>query len=434
MRFARSRGKSSNSSVRNISRDLMGSDKRSFLKFSQKHLGGLAIEDLELGLLQESHVRRKVLDFHRLESRHHASQDRFDDRISEGKPGFAQAELLLFEFVLRIVAVLGLELFELGFVKRCFAQLLRHLALVADLLALGSEDVANEMDLVRDVIAALRNIRGENRIKPGVAIHAKLARLDDGGFAKVTTESGSAILKVSISEGQQHGTIFTPIHWSDATAAHARIGDMVTAAADPFSGQPDLKATPARVEPMTFAYRGFALSRGEITPPSEAWFARAAVVGGDGLLFASNELPEAWRDFARQQMPSDCEITEHIDPERGVVRVAAFRSGHLEACIFLGPAHAPPQWDAMRALFEAGELDESERLILLSERGDEGRIDNGPVICACFGVRLAAIRDALETGIAADVADIGRTLRAGTNCGSCVPELRGIIEKAAQAV
>ncbi len=273
--------------------------------------------------------------------------------------------------------------------------------------------------------------------EPTVEIHladAKLAKLDDGGFAKVTTDSGSAILKVSISEGQQRGTIFTPIHWSDATAAHARIGDMVTAATDPFSGQPDLKATPARVEPVTFAYRGFALSRGEITPPSEAWFARAAVVGGDGLLFASNEPPEAWRDFARQHMPDDSEITEHIDPQRGIVRVAAFRSGQLEACIFLGPAHAPPQWDAMRALFEAGELDENERLILLSERGDEGRIDNGPVICACFGVRLAAIRDALGTGIAADVADIGRTLRAGTNCGSCVPELRGIIEKAAQAV
>jgi assimilatory nitrate reductase catalytic subunit len=273
--------------------------------------------------------------------------------------------------------------------------------------------------------------------EPLVEIHpadAKMAKLDDGGFAKVATESGSAILKVSIHEGQQRGMIFTPIHWSDATAADARIGDMVTAATDPFSGQPDLKATPARVEPVTYAYRGFALSRGEIVPPTETWFARVAVVGGDGLLFASNETPEVWREFARRQMPNDCEITEHTDPERGVIRVAAFRSGQLDACLFLGPAQAPPQWDAMRALFEAGELDESERLILLSERGDVGRADKGPVICACFGVRLSAIRDALETGIAADVADIGRTLRAGTNCGSCVPELRGIIEKAAQAV
>jgi valyl-tRNA synthetase len=46
-------------------------------------------------------------------------------------------------------------------------------------LALGSEDVAVELDLVREVITALRNIRGENRIKPGVKIHCRLAPHDD---------------------------------------------------------------------------------------------------------------------------------------------------------------------------------------------------------------------------------------------------------------
>jgi valyl-tRNA synthetase len=48
-----------------------------------------------------------------------------------------------------------------------------------DLLALGSEEVALELDLVRDVITALRNIRGENRIKPGQLINAKLSPSDD---------------------------------------------------------------------------------------------------------------------------------------------------------------------------------------------------------------------------------------------------------------
>ena len=42
-------------------------------------------------------------------------------------------------------------------------------------LALGSEEVALELDLVREVITALRNIRGENRIKPGVKVNARLA-------------------------------------------------------------------------------------------------------------------------------------------------------------------------------------------------------------------------------------------------------------------
>ena len=103
--------------------------------------------------------------------------------------------------------------------------------------------------------------------QPFIEIHpadAEAAGLVDGGFATVTTQYGSAILKVSCHAGQRRGSIFAPIHWSDATAAHARVGDLAAAARDPVSGQPELKATPARVAPVKFAYRGFALTRRSI--------------------------------------------------------------------------------------------------------------------------------------------------------------------------
>ena len=48
-----------------------------------------------------------------------------------------------------------------------------------DWLEMGSETVATELDLVREVITAIRNIRGENRIKPGVEIKTVLAPKDD---------------------------------------------------------------------------------------------------------------------------------------------------------------------------------------------------------------------------------------------------------------
>jgi assimilatory nitrate reductase catalytic subunit len=62
---------------------------------------------------------------------------------------------------------------------------------------------------------------------------------------------------------------------------------------DPFSGQPELKATPARVEPVEFACRGFALTRELIALPHGTWFARVAVAGGHGLLFATTNYPHA---------------------------------------------------------------------------------------------------------------------------------------------
>ena len=46
-------------------------------------------------------------------------------------------------------------------------------------LSLGSEKSAEEIDLVKEVITAIRNIRGENRIKPGVKISVRLVPADD---------------------------------------------------------------------------------------------------------------------------------------------------------------------------------------------------------------------------------------------------------------
>ena len=277
---------------------------------------------------------------------------------------------------------------------------------------------------------------GAHSPEPQVDIHpddAAMAGLQDGGFARVTTQHGNAVLRVCIRPGQQRGSIFAPIHWSDATASDARVGALAMADTDPFSGQPELKATPARVEPVEFAYRGFALTRERIALPHGTWFARVAVAGGHGLLFATNELPTRWHGLAEQLIAHDTERAEYIDLPRGMVRIAAFRDGRIEACIFCGPAQNSPHWEIVRALFDAGVLAERDRRILLSGRSAEGMAESGPIVCACFGVGLEAIRRAMTEGTAVNVAEIGRALRAGTNCGSCIPELQGIVERAAAA-
>jgi assimilatory nitrate reductase catalytic subunit len=261
---------------------------------------------------------------------------------------------------------------------------------------------------------------------------AGIAGVADGGFARVTTRHGTTILKVVVAAGQRRGSIFVPIHWSDANTGHARVGEMATAQADPYSGQPEAKATPARVEAVEFAYRGFTLTRGPITLPAGTWFARQAVVGGSGVLFATNEPPATWRDLAQQFMPADADIAEYIDERRGLTRVGAFRSNRLDGCIFVGPAHSLPRWDVVRGLFESGTLvEERDRRILLSGSDSDGATETGPIVCACFGVGLPAIREAVKCG-ATTVADVGQKLRAGTNCGSCIPELRAIIERVAE--
>jgi len=284
---------------------------------------------------------------------------------------------------------------------------------------------------------------GAHLAEPFVEVHpddAAEAGLANGGFARVSSSYGSCVLKVMFSEGQQRGLLFAPIHWSDETASSARVGDLVTPATDPYSGQPEAKGTPAAIEPAEFKYRGFVLSRYRPSLPREAWWTRVAVNGGEGLLFASNKTPERWRVLTAL-MFGEAEVAEFIDTAAESFRMAAFADGRLVGCVFVGPAENPPQWDAVKALFEAESVAEPQRRALLSGKSTEGIADAGPVVCACFGVGLHVIRAALADGAASNVEEIGKALRAGTNCGSCLPELKRIVSqrvtsdvRAAQAV
>jgi assimilatory nitrate reductase catalytic subunit len=272
--------------------------------------------------------------------------------------------------------------------------------------------------------------------EPFVEVHpadAKAMELVDGGFARVATRWGACVLKVAVSDRQRRGSLFAPIHWSDATASSARVGDLVMPETDRYSGQPDSKATPASIAPARFAYRGFALTRRPVDLPAGTWWARVAVAQASGLLLATNDRPEIWRRRAREMLGDGAELAEYIDEQRGIFRAAAFVDGALAGCLFVGPAEAAPQWDAVKALFEAETLNDDARRVLLSGRSADGLASAGPIVCACFGVGLAVIRDAIQSGTATSVEGIGKALRAGTNCGSCLPELKRIVADAGVA-
>ena len=58
--------------------------------------------------------------------------------------------------------------------------------------------------------------------------------------------------------------------------------------------------------------------------------------------------------------------------------------------------------------------------------------DPGPVAFRCFDVGVPAIAAAIMTSGATSLETLGKFVNAGTNCGSCRPELRALIEPAGQ--
>jgi assimilatory nitrate reductase catalytic subunit len=270
---------------------------------------------------------------------------------------------------------------------------------------------------------------GVHLAEPFVEVHpqdADAAGLTEGGFAEVRTAHGACVLKVVVSEGQRPGSLFVPIHWSEETASCARVGDLVAAHTDPHSGQPEAKATPAAISPVSFALRGFARTARPIVLPKDTWWARVALAEGTEYRFATNRGPLLWHDFADRLLAPDARLAEQLDAQRRIYRAAALVDGKLDGCLCVGPADSPPHWEALAALPLA---DAPGATGMRARSLAQDLVATEAVVCACFGVGLEAIRGVVACGTARTVGDVGRLLRAGTNCGSCLPELKRIIAR-----
>ena len=50
-----------------------------------------------------------------------------------------------------------------------------------------------------------------------------------------------------------------------------------------------------------------------------------------------------------------------------------------------------------------------------------------PIVCSCFQVGSRTLQQAIERHGLTSTEQIGARLRAGTNCGSCLPEIRKLL-------
>ncbi|MGY2047539.1 nitrate reductase [Methylobacterium sp. JK268] len=266
-----------------------------------------------------------------------------------------------------------------------------------------------------------------HRAVPFVEIHpddAARAGLAEGDLARVTTPHGAAVLEVTVQPGALPGVLFAPMHWSEATSSSGRVGALAQGAVDPVSGQPELKATPAAIAPAPMRSRGFLITRDPVAPPETWWWARAAIEGGSGLIVATNDGPEEAAPLMRRLFP-DAAFSEFADPARGIYRAAAFLEGRLVGALALAPAAERPSFEAAKAFFRTQELLEpAARRALISGRAESGGA--GPLVCACHSVGQDVITGTIAGG-AHSVEAVGAACKAGTNCGSCIPEIRKLL-------
>jgi assimilatory nitrate reductase catalytic subunit len=73
------------------------------------------------------------------------------------------------------------------------------------------------------------------------------------------------------------------------------------------------------------------------------------------------------------------------------------------------------------------QLSEIDRVGLLVGMPVEKGADTGPTVCSCFGVGRNTICNAIIEKDLKTVPEVTACLKAGGNCGSCVPEIKKIL-------
>ena len=274
-----------------------------------------------------------------------------------------------------------------------------------------------------------------HRIEPYAEIHPQDAvrnQIQDGGLVRLTTRFSTAVVRARVSAGQRAGSVFVPMHWSSRFSSLASVGLLVNPDVDPISGQPEFKHTPVRIAAERARWYGFVLTRRRLQLRRASYWACARGTGLWRYEIAGNEAPDDWAGAAREVLcASDqgVEWVEFFDKGRNAYRAARMVAGRLESCVFIAPTPQLPSRDWLQALFEADALNDAQRRSLLTGKPPAGDTDAGRVVCACFSVGINTLTEAIGTQQLTTVEAIGAALKAGTNCGSCVPELRALLAK-----
>jgi assimilatory nitrate reductase catalytic subunit len=289
--------------------------------------------------------------------------------------------------------------------------------------------------MTRTAIAAKLN---QHKPEPFVEIHPDDAArygLVQNGLASIESRWGSMLAKVQVTDSQKPGSVFVPMHWTAQYASQARMGALVNPFVDPISKQPESKHTPVRVKNYLPVWQGFILSRHELPEFTSNYWVKIKGEQFYRYELAGDTLPENWLEWAGLNMSSTGSQSSHTpqwqeyqDPAQGNYRAALVENNQLQSVIFISASGVLAERSWLTSLFVKTELDKTERMALLTGLPPVGVNDTGAIVCACFNVGEQTIKTAIKQQGLKTHQEVGRCLKAGTNCGSCVPEIKAILQ------
>ncbi len=263
--------------------------------------------------------------------------------------------------------------------------------------------------------------------------------LTDGDLVRIRSKRGAVALKVMATTTVRPGQCFAPMHWGANSMGGLGINALTDGTYDPYSRQPELKHATIQVERLAAGPSLVAIYRPPQHRPdvldtlarlrpllAQLPYASLTLAGRDHpvvvLKLHGDAIPPAALEVVDAAIGLDGEdVLSYQDSRRQVAKRARMDGESLTAIRLAGETRAA-EWlaDVMTTGRPANEF--RRWLFAPLTQPPVGQAARGKVICNCFDVSENEILAALRAGEPLEA--VRERTGCGSNCGSCVPELK----------
>ncbi|SEC32366.1 assimilatory nitrate reductase (NADH) alpha subunit apoprotein [Pseudomonas saponiphila] len=270
-------------------------------------------------------------------------------------------------------------------------------------------------------------------------------RLREGDLVSLKSRRGSVIVAVARDDGVRPGQAFLPMHWGDRFLKGG-VNAVTQSAFDPLSKQPELKHSGVRLEPVQLPWQLFALIEGEVQAHFKVLRPLCEAFAYVSFSLSGRERPALVIRAAHQEAPLPAllklidqqlgleggPVLAYDDPRRAIGKRVRIEQGRITAIRLAGETLAQ-HW--LQQLWLEGRADEQLRRWLLAPMSAPPQASGlggtrQRTLCNCKNVSYQAVGAGIAEGL--DLEQLQQQLGCGSQCGSCVPEIKRLLAAAVQ--
>ena len=263
----------------------------------------------------------------------------------------------------------------------------------------------------------------------------------------IFSRRGELVVRVAASDKVRAAQVFMPMHWGGRFMRGGGVNALTVPAFDPQSKQPELKHAAIEVEKLSLPHRvvamrrftageagGLQALRDELESLLASFdYATLGLSGRDDTVvvlrgYAANPIDDAVLAALDRllDLQDPRRTMRYVDARKRIEKAARIENGIVQSVCLAGET-AAQEW-LKNMMMQGASADAMRSWVLAPVAAPpRGSFNRGAVVCNCFDVAASEIDAVLAGG--ADLKQLQQRLKCGTECGSCVPELKRMLNR-----